>query len=406
MTAGGRGGAGGPGARPVRVCHVITRLDLGGAQENTLYTVGHLRPPYDASLVAGTGGFLDAEARELRGVRVEFEPALVRRIDPLRDPLAVLRLARRFRAGHPDIVHTHSSKAGILGRLAARLARVPVVIHTIHGFGFNSGQPALLRSGLVAAERLVAPFTTHFIAVSRANLEEGRRRGIVDPARASVIRSGVPLAAFQAAAADPALRNGHGLRHELGFSQATPLVGMIACLKPQKAPIDFVETAARVAARHPAARFVLVGDGELRGAVERRAAALSLGDRLRLLGWRRDMPRIMAALDVLVLTSLWEGLPRVLPEAFACGVPVVATGVDGTTDVLRDGDTGVVCRPHDLEALSAGVSRLLEDRSLARVYAGRARACLPEFDIDTMVRAQEDLYARLLARRTGSSDAR
>ncbi|MGH9750358.1 MAG: glycosyltransferase [Candidatus Polarisedimenticolia bacterium] len=392
--------------RAVRVCHVITRLDLGGAQENTLYTVGHLRPPYAPTLVAGPGGLLDGEARQLQGVGVAFEPALLRSIHPFRDPLAILRLARRFRAARPDIVHTHSSKAGILGRLAARLAGVPVVVHTIHGFGFNTGQPALLRSALVTAERLVAPFTTHFIAVSRANLEEGVRRGIVDPAGASVIRSGVPLAAFRAAAADPALRNGRGLRHELGFPTTTPLVGMIACLKPQKAPIDFVETAARVAARHPEVRFVLVGDGELRGAVERRAAALGLRDRLRLLGWRRDMPRIMAALDVLVLTSLWEGLPRVLPEAFATGVPVVATGVDGTTDVLRDGDTGVVCRPHDVDALSAGVSRLLEDPAHARACAGRARACLPEFDIDAMVRAQEDLYARLLARPTGPPDVR
>jgi glycosyltransferase involved in cell wall biosynthesis len=380
----------------VRVCHVITRLDLGGAQENTLYTVGHLGPPYRAALVAGPGGILDDEARRIPGVEVVYEPALVRPIRPHLDLQAVARLTRLFRDRRPHLVHTHSSKAGIVGRLAARRARVPVIVHTIHGFGFHVRQPAPLRAFLAAVERAVAPCTTHFIAVSRANLAEGIARGIVPPGRATLIRSGVPLAAFEAAARDPALKNGHGLRGELGLPPRAPLVGMIACLKPQKSPLDFVEAAARIGPRAPETRFVLVGDGELRGRVEARARALGLGDRLRLLGWRRDVPRIMAALDVMVLTSLWEGLPRVLPEAIAAGVPIVATAADGTTDILRDGDTGIVCRPRDVEALAAGVLRLLREPGTGRDLARRARAVLPEFDIDRMVRDQEALYARLL----------
>jgi glycosyltransferase involved in cell wall biosynthesis len=381
---------------PIRVCHVITRLDLGGAQENTLYTVSHLGPGYRPRLVCGPGGLLDAEARRIPGLAVSFEPALVRPIRPVLDLLALGRLTRLFRAERPHIVHTHSSKAGVLGRLAARRAGVPVVVHTIHGFGFNNRQPAPLRLLLVAAERMVAPATTHFVAVSRANLEEGIARGIVRGGRATLIRSGVPVGTFETAARDPALRNGHGLRRELALPPRAPLVGMIACLKPQKAPLDFVETAARVARARPEARFVLAGDGELRGPVERRAASLGLDGRLFLLGWRRDVPRIMAALDVLVLTSLWEGLPRVLPEAIAAGVPIVATAVDGTTDILRDGDTGIVCRPRDVEGLAAGVLRLLGDPERGRDLARRARAVLPEFDIDRMVRDQEALYARLV----------
>lgn len=383
-------------SRVVRVCHVITRLDLGGAQENTLYTVAHLRPPFRPGLVCGPGGLLDADARRLPDVPVTFEKALVRPIRPDLDLLALMRLTRLFRRERPHIVHTHSSKAGILGRLAARRAGVPIVVHTIHGFGWNVRQPAPLRALLMAVERAVTPATTHFIAVARANLEEGIARGVVPAGRASLIRSGVPLAAFEAAARDPALRNGHGLRRELRLPERTPLVGMIACLKPQKAPLDFVEAAARVAGAIPEARFVVVGDGELRGPVEERAAALGLRDRLHLLGWRRDVPRIMAAFDVFVLTSLWEGLPRVLPEAIAAGVPIVATAVDGTTDIVRDGDTGVVCRPRDVEALAAGVLRLLREPEWGRHLAGRARAVLPEFDIDRMVRDQEALYARLL----------
>jgi len=308
----------------------------------------------------------------------------------------VRRLTALFRATRPTIVHTHSSKAGIVGRLAARLAGVPIRVHSIHGFGFNAWQPAALRHALIAMERMVAPLTTHFIAVSRSTARQGIELGIVPPDRVTVIRSGIRIAEFERAARDQALRNGRGLRGDLGLPADAPLVGMVACFKPQKAPLDFVEVAARVAAQVPGATFVLVGDGELRRAIVARAAALGLGPRLRLLGWRRDVARVMSALDVLLHTSLWEGLPRVLPEAIAAGLPVVATGVDGATDILEDGVSGIVCRPHDIGALAAGVQRLLADRDLRRSLAARARRLLPEFDIDAMVRSQEELYARLL----------
>jgi glycosyltransferase involved in cell wall biosynthesis len=171
---------------------------------------------------------------------------------------------------------------------------------------------------------------------------------------------------------------------------------MVACLKPQKAPVDFVEVAARVLAGVPTAHFVIAGDGELRSAVERRVEELGLAGRLHLLGWRRDIPEIMAALDVAVLTSLWEGLPRVVPEAIAAGRPVVATAVDGTAEILRDGDNAFVAAPGDREALARGVLRLLGDPALAVAMTARATPLLGEFDIDAMVRAQADLYRRLL----------
>jgi len=382
--------------RAVRVCHVITRLDLGGAQDNTLYTVSHLRAPFVPSLVCGPGGILDREALRL-GVPLRFIRALRRRIRPHRDLEAIARLARVFREERPDIVHTHSSKAGIVGRLAARLAGVPHIVHTIHGYGFHSGQPWMLRRALIGAERLAGRVTTHFIAVSRANLEEGIALGLYGPDRVTLIRSGVRLEDFSAAARGGAGQEARAaLRRELGLSGDTPLVGMVACLKPQKSPLTFVEVAARVARQAPAAAFVLAGDGELRPQVERRARELNLAARLHLLGWRRDVPRLMAAFDVLLHTSRWEGLPRVLPEAIAASVPIVATGVDGTRDILRDGETGFVCAPHDAEGLAAGVLRLLGDRHLAAAIALRARSVLPEFDIDGMVRAQERLYLALV----------
>ena len=386
----------------IRVCHVITLLELGGAQETTLYTVANLRPPFRPSLVCGAGGLLDEEARRIPGVVPTFLPSLVRPIRPIADLRALLGLTALFKRLRPHIVHTHSSKAGILGRAAARLARVPIVVHSIHGFGFNDRQPGLLRSLLLALERRAARSTTHFIAVSRANLERGVALGILAREKATLIRSGVMLDRFQAAGRaagrDETLRAGGGLRRELGLSQSAPVVGMIACLKPQKSPLTFVEVAARLVAEFPDASFVLAGDGELRERVLARAAALGLGGRLHVLGWRRDVPRVMAALDVLVLTSLWEGLPKVLPEAIAAGVPIVATAVDGALDILEDGVNGFLCAPGDAEGMASRVTRLLRDPTLRREVAARARSVLPQFDIDAMVRAQERLYRELLER--------
>jgi glycosyltransferase involved in cell wall biosynthesis len=382
--------------REVRVCHVITLLELGGAQDNTLYTVGSLRPPFRAMLVAGPGGILDDEARRLADVEVRFVPALVRPIRPLRDLRAVTGLARLFRRLRPDIVHTHSSKAGIIGRAAARAAGVPIVVHSIHGFGFHDGQPRWLRAALVGLERAAAPLTTHFIAVSRANLDRGAALGIVDPARASVIRSGIRVAAFGAAAAAAGPPGLALARRALGLPPGVPVVGMIACLKPQKAPLDFVDAAARVAAARPDAHFVIVGDGELRARVEARARAVGLEGRLHLPGWRRDIPEVMAALDIVVLTSLWEGLPRVVPEAIAAGRPIVATAVDGTAEILRDGDNALLAAPRDRAGIAERILRLLQDPGLGPRLVERARPLLREFDIEAMVRAQEDLYHKLL----------
>jgi len=379
----------------IRVCHVITILELGGAQDNTLYTVSHMKPPFAASLVCGPGGILDEDAKRL-GIKVRFIPSLVRAVRPARDLAALLALVRIFREERPDIVHTHSSKAGILGRLAARRARVPRVVHTIHGYGFHAAQPRWQYRTFLALERLAARFTDRFIAVSRANLEQGLALGLFTPEKVSLIRSGIALREFDDATRAPDGPGRRGvLRRELGLPADARLVGMVACLKPQKSPLTFVEVAARVTREVPGAVFVIAGDGEMRPAVERRAAELGLEGRLRLLGWRRDVPNVMASLDVLLHTSLWEGLPRVLPEAIASGVPIVATSADGTSDILEDGSTGIVCAPGDIEGLAGGVRRLLRDPGLGRVLAGRARAVLREFDIDEMVRDQERLYLSL-----------
>ena len=380
----------GGGAEPIRVAHVITMMELGGAQDNTLHTVTHLDPArYQTFLLAGPGGLLEAEARTALGERYQTVPDLRRPIHPLRDLRAYRQLRRALAAIRPQVVHTHSSKAGLLGRLAAARERVPVIVHSIHGFGFHPDQPRLLRGALIAAERLAARTATHYVAVSEANRRQGRRLGLFNGATASVIRSGVLLDRFRHPPEGPAARRA------LGLPAAAPVVGTVACFKPQKAPLDFVATAARVAAAVPGVQFLVAGDGVLRPQVEaaiRRARVPGV----RLLGWRRDVPRLLAAMDVFCLTSRWEGLPRAVIEARAAGVPVVATDVDGVREAVREGVDGYLAPPGHVGALAAKVVHLLTTPGLREKMGTDARHGLAGWDIHDMVRQQAALYDRLL----------
>lgn len=387
------GGVPAPGPVRVRVCHVITKLELGGAQQNTLYTVRNLdRQRFEPSLLTGTGGLLDAEAAALPGVPHAFCPHLVREISPVRDARALAELVSRLREWRPHVVHTHSSKAGILGRLAAALTGVPIVVHSVHGWGFHPYQSPLVRGAYVLAERAAALATTRWIAVSEANAEAGVQYGIAPRDAFEIIHSGISLSRFREAAASGQLRA------ELALGPDVPLVGMVACLKPQKAPQDFVRVAAAVARAHPAAHFVLAGDGKLRGEVERMVRDAELTGRFHLLGWRRDPEVVVGDLDVLVLTSKHEGLPRVLPEAMAAGRPVVATAVDGSPEAIEDARSGFLRPFGDIEGLAAAVIELLGKPDMARQFGMEGRKRADAWDIDQMVRDQEALYERLATR--------
>ncbi len=375
------------------VCHIITMLELGGAQQNTLFTVSHLDPArFRPVLITGEPGPLDEEARNLAGVEFHQIPSLVRAIRPLSDLRALLALARLLRRLKPAIVHTHSSKAGILGRLAARLAGVPVIIHSIHGFGFTRYQPAPVRRLLIALECLAARVTSRFFAVSEANRQLGVELGLFPENRCVVIRSGVDVASIRRLEVDTAAK-----KRELGLEPGRPTVGMVAPMKAQKAPLDFVRVAAKVAAKRPDTQFLFVGDGELRGAMEAEIARLDLAKSFRLAGWRRDVPAVMRCLDVFVLTSLWEGLPRVYLEALAGGVPVVGTRVDGAAEVVHDGVNGYLLAPGDVQGMADRVIALLANPTMAADMGRKGASLPPEFDIHDMVRRQEQEYGRLLA---------
>jgi glycosyltransferase involved in cell wall biosynthesis len=381
--------------RPVHVVHIITKLELGGAQQNTLFTVAHLdRDRFRPYLITNPEGILSPEARALKGVKTLFIPELVREISPLMDVRALFKIKgilREIKEGDSTmIVHTHSSKAGILGRWGARLARADAIIHTIHGFGFHDYQPFPVCQFFVVLEKVTARITDMFIAVSKANIKKGVDKGIFIKQKTSLIRSGIELEEFTGVRV-----NRGAQRKALGIEPALPLITMIGCLKSQKAPLDYVEVAHKVLQKKEAC-FILVGDGELREQVRKKAAQLGLGGRFKLLGWRRDIPEILAATDIFCLTSLWEGLPRVLPQAMAMGIPIVATGVDGTPEVVIHGVNGYVTKPRDTRGMAERIIYLLDHPKEAKNMGKQGKKMVGEFDIWKMVREQEDLYLKLL----------
>jgi len=376
-----------------KVFHIITKLELGGAQKVTLMTLERLpRDRYELGLITGPEGILVGWANQIPDLTRFWIPNFVREVRPIQDSITLLKLWRLFRRERPDIVHTHSSKAGILGRLAARLAGVPVIFHTYHGFGFNDFQPRLIKTLYIWLERITGRVTNQTVIVSYANAKRAEDSGIVRNNDWILCRDAISLEQFM----QPGPRRTK-LR-EWNVPENRVVAGMVACFKPQKSPLDFVEVAARVLKETDRVHFIMAGDGELRPAIEARIRDLGISSHITLLGWQRDMPEVYRNLDVVVLTSLWEGLPCVFSEAMAAGLPIVATHVDGAREAIIDGDNGFLHGPHDVEGMAKSVLKLVENPALREAMGSRGKSRVSEFDIDTSVRALESAYQKWLAR--------
>ncbi len=380
----------------IRVLHPITRLIVGGAQENTMFTAALLdKSRFRVEIVSGpqTGseGSLIEEVRE-RGVPLTILPELVREINPGKDLSAIWKLSRLMRSGRYAIVHTHSSRAGVLGRIAARLAGVPVIVHTVHGWSFHERMSPWRRRAYVAMEKLAAAFSDVMIVVAEGDIEKGLREGIGRREQYCLIRSAIPLDDF-----DPVCVDRAAARRDLGLPQDVSVVGNVGRFSPQKNPLDWVRTAGILGRALPDTYFLLVGDGPLRPQVEAQLEIEGIAERTVLTGLRRDVPDMLAAMDVFLLTSLWEGLPRVIPQAMTMGLPVVANRADGTVEAIDHGKTGFLCDPGDLTDMAAYCVQLLRDRKLREKMGARGRErALQEFDIRHMVHQIESLYYELL----------
>lgn len=379
--------------RRVRVAHVITRLCKGGAQENTFHSVRLAdRSRYEADLIAGYPGAGEhsmEDAVRAAGIEIVRVPSLVRDPSPWKDWLAYRELVRLFRERRYDIVHTHTSKAGYLGRLAAAKVRVPIVVHTPHGHVFFGYFNQALTSFFTALERHAARKTDRLIALTQRGIDEHLARGVGRPEQWTAIFSGIDLAPFATAG-----ESRDRARRALGIAPDEHLVGAVGRLEPVKGLTYFVRAAHRIAGECPRARFILAGDGMERGRIEAESAVL--GDRFHMLGLRSDVPALMAAMDVCVVPSLNEGMGRVILEAAAAGTPVVASRVGGIPEVVRDGETGVLVAPGEPESIARAVLDLLRDDARRRAMGDAARAHAAGFSVQSMVRRLESLYETLI----------
>lgn len=378
----------------VSVAHIITKLELGGAQQITLFTVANLnRSKFHPIIITGEPGMLDLEARNISDAEFYQIPSLIRMIRPFQDFVALLSLTSLLKRIHPTIVHTHSSKAGIVGRWAARLAGVPIIIHSIHGYGFTPEQHPIIRRVLVALERSTARFTSLFFTDSESNRRQGVELGLFPAERSFMLPPGIDLTAIRQIQVDVKRK-----KQELGLDPARPVVGMVAPFKPQKAPLDFVWLTARVIQKRPDVQFLLVGDGELRPSIEQEIRRYDLSRSILLLGWRQDVPEIMRCLDAFVLTSRWEGLPRVYLEALTSGIPVVGTRVDGAAEVVQDGVNGYLLEPGDVAGLADRVLWLLNHPDEAKRMGHNGESLSRKFDSYEVVRQQERHYEGLVGK--------
>ncbi len=382
--------------KPLRVLHVITRMIVGGAQENTMLSCALIDPDrFPSTLMTGpeTGveGELHTESRA-RGVSLIVEPSLVRRLSPWHDLIATFQLWRAMSGGHYDVVHTHSSKAGILGRIAARFAGVPVIVHTVHGWGFNREQPRHVYRFYVWLERVCARFTSAIVVVATPNRDEGLALGIGRPGQYRLIRSGIEIQSYR----DVAMSRDQA-RDRLGLPRESFVIGSVGRLGEQKSPLDLLVAFVPVAAARPEARLVYVGDGPLRGELEAAVARAGLGDRVHLVGVRRDVPELLRAFDVFALASRWEGLPRVFPQAMAAGLPIVTTLVDGAPDAITPGENGWLVEVGDMAAMADRLCALAADPATARRMGAAGGARVEEFSAQRMVVELAELYGRLAA---------
>ncbi|MEP7118783.1 MAG: glycosyltransferase family 4 protein [Acidobacteriota bacterium] len=373
---------------------VIARLNVGGPAIHATLLTERLDPTrFSTTLVVGSEDASEANYLELHGrtLPVRIIPDLGREIRPLSDVRTIWQLMRIIRRERPLVVHTHTAKAGALGRVAAILCRVPVVVHTYHGHVlrgyFSPPKTAVYR----AIERVLAWRTDRLLTVTARVGQELQALGVGRPEQYLTLPLGFDLAPLLSAE-----RRRGELRAELQVGEA-PLVGIVARLVPIKAHEVFLAMAARVRQTYPTAVFLIVGDGELRGSLEQRARDLGLADAVRFLGWRADMDRLYADLDVVALTSRNEGSPVALIEAMAAGTAVVSTAVGGVADVVEHGVTGLLAPMDDDAALAAHVVTLLGDRELGRQLGQRGRVRVAAtYGADRLVADITGLYDELL----------
>lgn len=384
-------------SRPVRVAQVVTKLTAGAGGVALRGALSLDRDRFDTTIFAAEGGSLIPRAEEagLDVVSLHYM-APGRRLYPWTDLQGVRELTSHLAAGGFDLVHTHSAKAGALGRLAARRVGAGAVVHTFHGFPFHQFQSPLRRRALIETERRLGRITDYFVGIGGAVAAEAVRLRIAGPDR---IRAMAPPIDSVAAVSDDSRRRARGL---LGVPPEAKVIGTVARLDSQKSPEDMVRAVAGL--RRADVWLAWVGDGDLRAQTERLAAKMGLGDRCLLLGDRADVAALLPGFDVFAMSSLYEGLPCAVVEAMTCGIPVAATAVNSVPEIVVAGKTGLLARPGDPESLARALAYLLDHPDEAARMAEAARTQVwGRFRPDTLGQELAEVYEIAIRIGGGSS---
>ncbi|MFH1460124.1 MAG: glycosyltransferase family 4 protein [Candidatus Omnitrophota bacterium] len=385
--------------KTIAILHIITNLELGGAQTNVLDIVKGLdKNKFQVFLISAEQGPLIKDAGNRENITLKFVSILKHNISLVYDLACLLWLIGFIKKNKIKIVHTHSSKAGILGRWAAKLAGVKVIIHTVHGWSFNDYQSRLIKTLYIFLEKITAYITTKIIVVCEDNQEKGLGYKIATPKQYQLIRYGVDLNRFYL---QDTVENIELTKQHFKIPQQDTVVAMVACLKPQKNPRDYLQIAEKVLKQRNNVQFLLIGDGPLRAEIKKIINSKGLENNFKLLGWRRDIPAILILSDIVMLTSLWEGLPIALLEAMACSRPVIAYAVDGVKEIIQEGETGFLIRPGDTDYCAQKVLELLDYAGKAKKMGQRAREfiMLSPYNMQTMLDDLEKLYLKLLLKK-------
>jgi exopolysaccharide biosynthesis polyprenyl glycosylphosphotransferase len=378
----------------MRVLLVITGLATGGATNVVLDIARHFKdqPGFDLQLLTGPippGRNDMMHLAEELGIPTRVIPSLINHVNPIVNMKAVADLRRIMVEGKYDIVHTHSSVAGVVGRLAALAAGIPVIIHHVHGWGLHDGMSGWTRRLYLTLERFCAKFTDRIITVAEPDIQKGLNQGIGKKDKFTLINNGIDLEKFRQ---DVDARQ---VRSELGLDPECKLVGMVGRLDEQKNPLDLIRAAAIVTKSYPKVQFLVVGDGSSRPDCERLINELNLEDRFFLLGFRNDVPRILPILTITAMSSLWEGLPLAFLEAMSAGKPIVANDIDGASDVVVNGETGFLVTPRQPQEMAERILTLLNDETLCNEMGHVARQRSDYYSLPRMLGKIESLYKEL-----------
>lgn len=387
----------------MKIAHIITRMIIGGAQENTLYNCLDLVRNHGDEVLLITGPATGPEGdllcqHDLTGLKIREIPSLIRSINPLSDVTSYRAIKNAIADFKPDVVHTHSAKAGMLGRIAAWNFRVPAVIHTVHGAPFHPYQSWPARKFFIACERYAAKRCHHLVSVADAMTELMVSAGVAPREKFTTIYSGMDIEPFL-----HAYEHRERIRQRYGITEDDVVIGKIARLFHLKGHDDLIAAAQKVVAEAPNAKFFLIGDGVLREALTADIARRGLTKHFVFAGLvpPREIPELIGAMDILVHTSLREGLARALPQALLAGIPVVSYDIDGAREVVVTNETGALIPPRDIEALAKALVELSRDSGLRAWLGGAGQGrCKTRFDHHEMTRQIRALYNRILGSRS------